>query len=212
MKTLILDLDDTIYPTASIPSSFAQPILEAMLHYNEIQKDFNTEVLYQIYKDFWLIPFDQIQVKYNISREFSENIHFEFTKLELKQNLQPFEDYELLKSISNPKILVTTGFNKLQKSKLTMLNIVTDYHEIHIDTLDFPEKRKGKKQIFSEIMRRLNLDSENVLVIGDNPESELKAGNELGLKCIQILRPGIEKSDKIRHHINTFYELESYLI
>ncbi|MFQ3616473.1 MAG: HAD hydrolase-like protein [Cyanobacteriota bacterium] len=53
------------------------------------------------------------------------------------------------------------------------------------------------------------LSPAEVLVVGDNPDSELAAGNRLGICTVQTLRPGVEKSKLATHHIHTLGELKA---
>ncbi len=100
-------------------------------------------------------------------------------EMEYSLPMQPFEEYHKLTVIPLPKFLVTTGFTKLQWSKVRMLNIEADFVEIHI--VD-PEKSKlTKKDVFADIMTRHNYTADDVLVIGDDPESEIKAAIALGI-------------------------------
>jgi FMN phosphatase YigB (HAD superfamily) len=55
------------------------------------------------------------------------------------------------------------------------------------------------------------LRSEKVLIVGDNPDSEIEAGNRLGIKTVQILRPGVPRADNASYHIQTFHQLKMLL-
>jgi putative hydrolase of the HAD superfamily len=60
-----------------------------------------------------------------------------------------------------------------------MLNIEADFVEIHI--VDPEKSPLTKKDVFADIMARHNYTAEDVLVIGDDPESEIKAAKALGI-------------------------------
>ena len=55
------------------------------------------------------------------------------------------------------------------------------------------------------------LTPQEVLVVGDNPDSEIAAGNQLGITTIQILRLGVPPSPAATHHIRTLTELSGFL-
>ncbi len=93
--------------------------------------------------------------------------------------MQPCDGYEQVKSVQLKKFLVTTGFTKLQWSKINRLDIELDFDEIHI--VDFEIALKTKKDVFADIMERYNYTAAELLVIGDDPESEIKAAKELGI-------------------------------
>ncbi|MFD3433574.1 MULTISPECIES: HAD family hydrolase [Alteromonas] len=45
--------------------------------------------------------------------------------------------------------------------------------------------------------------------MGDSEESEISAGNSLGMKTVQILRPGVKKSPKAQFHVSSLQEFLS---
>ena len=107
--------------------------------------------------------------------------------------MKAYEGYDLIKSIPINKFLITTGFSKLQWSKVEMLGIKDDFNEIHI--VDLEISTKTKKDVFNDIITRFNYKIEEILVVGDDPESEIKAANELGLQTFLF-----DPDDK---HLNT---------
>ena len=70
--------------------------------------------------------------------------------------------------------------------------------------------RPARKDIFREIVSRRGWRAEEVLVVGDNAESEIAAGNELGMPTVQTLRPGVPYAPSARLHIKSLAELLSY--
>jgi putative hydrolase of the HAD superfamily len=50
-----------------------------------------------------------------------------------------------------------------------------------------------------------------VFVIGDNPDSEIEAGTRLGMRTVQILRPGVPRGDNATYYVETFDELKMLL-
>jgi putative hydrolase of the HAD superfamily len=93
--------------------------------------------------------------------------------------MQPFDDYCLIKKLPVDKFLVTTGFPNLQWSKIRMLGIENDFKCIHV--VDPDKSSKMKKDIFEELIHQYNYQSDEVLVVGDDPESEIKAAKALNL-------------------------------
>ena len=106
--------------------------------------------------------------------------------LEFSLDIEPFDDYKYLKDIKLDKFLVTTGITKLQIAKIDGLKIKNDFKEIIID--DPTINGGGKTEVFSAIMQKYNYHPEELLIIGDNPESEIKAGIELGINTLLIDR------------------------
>ena len=81
---------------------------------------------------------------------------------------------------------------------------------MHIDAIDEAE-RWGKQALFARILNDARLPSDQVLVVGDNPESEIAAGNRLGLHTVQILRPGVIRSDAAVSHVRSLAGLRELL-
>jgi FMN phosphatase YigB (HAD superfamily) len=60
-------------------------------------------------------------------------------------------------------------------------------------------------------MAAAGLSSEEVIVVGDNPDSEIEVGNRLGIRTVQILRPEVPRGENATHHIVTLTELKTLL-
>lgn len=203
-QLLIFDLDDTIFETKSIDKKSVKLIFDKFD--NLLVNKFGKELTEKIIPELWEFPFDFVSKKY----EFDDFLNSEFAHLvnqhEYVFSIKTFKDYKVIQSFAQSKILVTTGFSKLQKAKLHSLNIEDDFSEIYIDDILDP-KRVFKKGIFENILKERNIEPELVYVIGDNPRSELKAGFVLGLKVIQVSRFGQKKSEYADFMINDFNEL-----
>jgi putative hydrolase of the HAD superfamily len=52
---------------------------------------------------------------------------------------------------------------------------------------------------------------QQVLVVGDNADSEIQAGNDLGMTTVQILRAGVPFGCNAVHHIHGLHELRGFL-
>lgn len=203
-QLLIFDLDDTIFETKSIDKKSVKLIFDKFD--NLLVNKFGKELTEKIIPELWEFPFDFVSKKY----QFDDFLYSEFAHLvnqyEYVFSIKTFKDYNVIQSLAQSKILVTTGFSKLQKAKLHSLNIEDDFSEIYIDDILDP-KRVFKKGIFENILKERNIEPELVYIIGDNPSSELKAGFELGLKVIQVSRFGQKKSKYADFMINDFNEL-----
>jgi putative hydrolase of the HAD superfamily len=202
---LILDLDDTIFETNSMDMSIFDParkVIEeyTVNHYGQIESD-------NIINEIKQLPFDTVANKYNFPIERRNRFYYTIQNIPYNLNLSVFSDYSFLQQIDCDKYLVTTGMTNLQTAKIKALSIHADFQEIYIDD-PFDTKRKFKKGIFQEIVKKT--DNKEVWVIGDNPESELLAGKELGLKTIQRLKNN-KKSIHADYEIRAFDELKRIL-
>ena len=207
-KLLIFDLDDTLFETKSIGKKAVKPIFDQfeplLIH------KFGEELTAKIVPELWKYPFDFVAQKY----KFDDHQNTEFARLvnthEYKLNIQTFDNFNIVENLSQEKILVTTGFSKLQHAKIHFLGIKEKFSEIYIDDILSP-KRIFKKGIFQRILLERNINPRSVYIIGDNPNSELKAGFELGLQTIQVSKFGQEKSAFANYCISDFNELLTIL-
>jgi putative hydrolase of the HAD superfamily len=174
-RALILDLDNTIYPVSSI----ADHLFKDLFNLIETSGEFGPDVTEQITDEFKRRPYQLVADKYGFS------LHLKQAGLDLLKSIsydspmQPFDDYRYIREIPLPKFLVTTGFINLQTSKVKMLGIEHDFTEIHIG--DPETGTKTKQHVFGEIMEKYGYGADELLVIGDDPESEIKAANTLGI-------------------------------
>lgn len=166
---------------------------------------FDQQVIERIVSDLWQRPFDIVIKKYNIPfTTIAESIDL-LENLDLDLKISTFQDYTFIKNIQTKKLLVTTGVTALQKAKIKALKIENDFDKIIInDTL---RETKTKQDIFYDLKLEFNLNHKTTYVIGDNSESEIKAGNALDFITIQILRENVIKGNNARYYINSFDEL-----
>jgi putative hydrolase of the HAD superfamily len=93
--------------------------------------------------------------------------------------------------------LVTTGFVKLQMSKVIQLGIEHDFKEIII--VDPDVSSKSKKDVFAEIMQKYDYRASELLIIGDDPDSEIKAALALGIDTFLFDPNGIYPAANATH-------------
>lgn len=206
---LILDLDDTIFKTKSInPKVFEAAFSIIKDYYKTSHLDIDIQLLIS---DLWREPIDHVFSKYStpkaiIAEFYTEIEHIDFEQLDIK----PFDDYRILQSLTIDKILVTTGLNGLQTAKIKALGIGSDFSNIFIDD---PRQtpRQHKIDIFSQILKRSKKQPKDIWVIGDNPASEIKAGNTLGMTTIQRTSNSRVPSEFSDYIIDSFDELKDII-
>jgi len=206
---LILDLDDTIFETKLMnPRIFDSAITLIKNHYEQNYRGLKYE---EIIAELWSYPVDVVFAKYNTKKslvtEFYKMIdEIDFQKLAIKT----YEDYKAIKTIKIEKILVTTGLQKLQLAKIKALKIENDFDHIYIDDPRlFP--RKHKIDIFKQILLGTKKEPQEIWVIGDNPESEIKSGKVLVMKTIQRKSNSKKISEFADFKIESFEELQGII-
>lgn len=205
---IVYDLDQTILPASAVPEETFFPIYDAIRAANtgQVSEVELTEAL----KKIRTVPMDVIAKEHNFSTEMREAAKQAFLNGNYQFSLKPFDDFPVIKHIPGKRFLVTSGITKLQQAKFDSLFDEGDFTEIFVDDI-YDENRLGKKKLFEKIAQDYNLIPDLVWIVGDNPDSEITAGNELGMKTVQIIRPGIEQSDKASYLVCSFFELNDLI-
>ena len=204
-EAIILDLDDTIFQTKSMEVKVFDVFFEHL--FLSLKSGFNEATINEIIKDLWIYPWDSVIEKYNIPKELIYESICVLDTMDLKLNISTYPDYHFIQQLSVPKFLVTTGLTSLQQSKINALNIRDDFEKIVIN--DTFLESKTKLDIFKALVIEYNLTPEKTLVIGDNSESEIKAGNAMNMITIQIVREATQKGNHAKFNIHSFDNLKS---
>ncbi len=178
-KALILDLDNTIYPVSSISGDLFADLFAILDRHAEIINADDADKVDKIKDEMTRRPFQHIADEFNLHAEVRNKMEEQLRNMTYNLPMQPFDDYHHVRTIQLDKFLVTTGYSKLQWSKVKMLGIERDFKHIHI--VDPDVNQQTKKDVFSEIMQTHNYAPGDLLVIGDDPESEIKAAKTLGI-------------------------------
>lgn len=203
---LIFDLDETILPASEVPDETFDPLLDAIRKANKGKV--TDKKLEQAFSEIKYLAIDVLAEKYGFSKAMENAAREVLCNSNYSFELSPYEDYDIIKKMPGVKVLVTSGVVNLQQAKIDGLHIEDDFDEIIIDDL-YAAKRPGKKEIFAGIADKYKLMPEQVWIIGDNPEAEINAGNELGM--ITVLRINEEDakiSGQPTFSISSFEELK----
>lgn len=204
IKALILDLDNTIYAVESIGEDLFKSLFDLIEESGEFSGD-----LQEIKADIMKKPFQKVASDYKFSERLSDEGTRLLQELTYEGRIGQFEDYEELRKIPLDKYLVTTGFRKLQQSKVDGMRLERDFKEIHI--VDPATSDLSKKDVFADIIHRQGYEEKEVLVVGDDPDSEIRAGEALGTAVVLY-----DKMDRIDepgtlNKIRNFEELWKFL-
>jgi putative hydrolase of the HAD superfamily len=130
-----------------------------------------------------------------------------YRNIEVPPCAQTFGDEHHLLGITAEKILVTAGFPSVQNAKIDRVGIRSLFSEVHIDVVRDDGSHIGKQAIFKDVMDKRRLTPRQIMVVGDNPYTELGAGKCLGMVTVQTLRPNIVRWSEAEYHIKSFEEL-----
>jgi putative hydrolase of the HAD superfamily len=176
-RALILDLDNTIYPVSSIGEELFRDLFRLIEEHGAFGR--NKEA---IKRDIMSKPFQRVAREHHFSEELTRMGIELLEETTYDKEMTPFEDYKEIRELACEKFLVTTGFTRMQRSKVRQLGIEQDFKEIHIIDPKFSDK--SKKDVFLDILQRNRYKKSDVLVVGDDPNSEIKAAKELGLEAV----------------------------
>lgn len=203
-KVLLLDLDNTIYPVAPygdhIFTSFMQMIMDSG------EQD---DALEDIKKEIMRRGFLVVAEKFSFSKQLTEKGNELFKKLRYNGPIQAFEDYRIVKDLPHDKYLVTAGYKNFQQDKIDLLSLNSDFKEVHI--VDASTTSMTKKEVFANILERHHYDPSEVLIIGDDIESEIKAGKELGIDAVLFDKQELNKDTDYSPVITDYRQLQPLL-
>ena len=205
---IIYDLDNCLAPATAVGEALLEPAFDAVRAVNRGTLDASR--LEAAFADCWVHAFDWVARTHGFSSEMFEAGWEVLRTLEVAGSMQGYADIPVLGELDARRFLVTSGFRRLQASKVRALGFEQQFERVSIDAIDEPH-RVGKQGIFEQILADFGLSADEVLVVGDNPESEIAAGNRLGIMTIQILRPGVEFSPQAMGHVDSIAGLKTFL-
>ncbi len=203
-KAIIFDLDNTIYPVASIAAELFTPLFQMIE-----EEGSHHQHMAAIKADLMRRPFQLVAAEHKFSKELAEKGREHLSQVAYTGKIKPFEDYADTKDLSVDKFLVTTGFPRLQQSKIDGMKIAADFKEIHI--VDPGSSGLTKKDVFAGILERHHYNIADVLVIGDDLESEIKAAQALGIDVVLYDSPNVQQHVTNIPRIEHFSELRNFI-
>ncbi len=211
---VIFDHDNTLADATRVGEDLFQPAFDAVLGKVSAQNRADKPYMDKLTRAFaacWFTAFDAVAKSHDFTADMTDAGKKAFTEIQVKKEsgYAPYRDAYLVPLIHAhmPCFLVTSGFQKLQESKIDVLGMRPWFDEFIVDRVDVAGASHGKKVVFADIVKRHGFKHERVLVVGDNPVSEIKAGNELGMHTVQVLRPRVEWSNDANAHIFTLAQL-----
>ncbi len=204
VKAIIFDLDNCLSAADEPGRELLQPMFAAIREANH--GTLSEQQLERAFEDCWRHPLDWVATRHGFSPEMLAAGWAIAEWMEVTSPMLGYPDLAELTNLNARLFLVTSGFRRLQQSKIDELGIASRFEAVCIDAIDEP-CRKGKQEIFREILRDHSLSPADVLVVGDNPDSEIAAGNNLGIPTVQILRPGVTRGANAAHYVRTLSEL-----
>jgi FMN phosphatase YigB (HAD superfamily) len=203
IDAIIFDLDNCLADASEVGRPLVEPMFAAIRTANDGRL---TDVeLEKAFDDTWRLALDVVAEKHRFSQAMLDAGWAAAKDLAVATPMQGYADLPVLRELDLPLFLVTSGFRRLQESKIDALglrSVLTAF----VDAIDEPD-RQGKQGLFAHIVATHAFTPASVLVVGDNPASEIAAGNALGMPTVQLLRPGVVRGIGARHYLNDLHEL-----
>jgi FMN phosphatase YigB (HAD superfamily) len=207
-KAIVFDLDNCLAPANELGEELFETAFDAIRKANRGR--LSRQSLQQAFEDMWRHPLDWVADHYGFSEGMLVAGWSVFVTLEVSRPMHGYEDLEVLRELPVQRFLVTSGFRRLQESKIRALGVQQQFAAIFIDAID-EQGRIGKLGIFQQILDQYHLTSLEVLVVGDNANSEIEAANRLGIASVQTLRPGVPRAANASFYVRSLAELKDLL-
>ena len=202
IKLLIFDMDNTLFDTYG---QLGVHVLDRMIE--KMKKHGLTSKQEGVMREKYMTTgFRTVANMLKLSEELKEIGKSTYKDMDLSR-IKPFDDVDLIKEFKQKKILVTSGTEKVQNEKIRILGIAPLFDEIIVDLYGSSESRD---KIFRELLEKYEVKPEEVMVLGDNAEAEIAAGNNLGMITVQILRRPFLKG-KADYYVKNLYEFRKIL-
>lgn len=129
--------------------------------------------------------YQQLIDEFNISSVTCEVLLQDYLK-EFKNHCVGFPHiHEMLEELKNNKIalgMITNGFGQFQMENIKALNIDQYFDVILVS--EWEGMKKPNPQIFINALEKLNVEPSESVFIGDHPENDVKAAQNVGMKGI----------------------------
>ena len=209
LRAAVFDLDHTLFDPRSLPDTL----------FREVGVRVRTAaaglvpavVLEAALEDAWRLPFDRVVARHRLPEAVTAAWRDAVSAIEVSAPLAPYPDVpSVLEQLTLRRFLLTTGFRRLQESKLRQLGIASLFVAVYVDALDLPGS-SGKLPLLERLLVEHGLTPSEVVVVGDRADDELAAARVLGMVAVQVLRPGVDASSEVAWRIQDLKGLPAIL-
>ncbi|WP_293782881.1 HAD family hydrolase [uncultured Pedobacter sp.] len=190
-RIFFIDLDNTIYFTRQ---NEEQLMGELYRFLEKLDLGISREDFQLAKKEMLRTPFLKVAKKYHFNEDVMPEVISYLQNRSVTHPLKPSDDYHYIKNLTGRKFIVTAGFPKQQRSKVKMLGIADDFEEVRVVDVSI----SNKKETFEMLIDQHQLNKDDILIIGDDAESEIKFGLELGITTFLLdpenLHPNAEST------------------
>lgn len=189
LRAAVFDLDHTLFDPRTLPAGLFSEVESQVRQVADGQVP--TPVLDAALADAWRLPFDRVVAPHRLPQAVSTAWQRAAAAVEVVERLSPYPDVmAVLRELPLEMFLLTTGFRRLQESKVRQLGLAPFFVASYVDALD-PPGPVGKRVLLERLLGEHQLTASQVVVVGDRVDDELSAARALGMVAVQILRPGV---------------------
>ena len=211
IKAVIFDLDNTLYDE----NSYFLKVFEAF------SKIYNIDInlFKNIFDDIFILEsrdiFTDILKKIDFYSQEKQKQLFELYK-SIDCNLELYsEAYELINYLNNKNIniaIITNGVLEAQKNKVRVLDLEKITNKIVYAREFGKDFEKPHEKPYIQTLKLLNVKKEDVLFIGDHPETDIIGATKVGIKALRFMN-GYASNIEFPHNynINSLLEVKNFL-
>ncbi len=191
LKAVVFDLDDTLYDcTGTLIEASRRRAANSLVADGlplgekealELQKNLAEE-----YGPTFLV-FNEIARRYKIGEDALDRAFRAYNSDEV-EDIEPFADVlptlNSLRTQGIATVLLTSGLHKRQSTKIRLLGLEDAFDEIVINDI---ERGVLLSECLRYVLQKYRLRPEEMLVVGDRPQEEIRVGNDLGATTVQML-------------------------
>lgn len=222
IKAVIFDLDDTLISENEYIISGYRHISILLSKKFGIEKDFILSLMLDLHQTSSKKVFNRLLEKLNIESneifiwELVEEYRTHMPEIEFYADVHPC--LEKLKERAIKTGIITDGYIFAQRNKLKVLNADKYFDYIILTEEIGREYWKPHPKAFEKMREMLEVEFNEMIYVGDNPEKDFIIAKDYPLTCIRIDRPmGLyskslyRKDFKEKYRINHLNELINFI-
>lgn len=192
IKGVIFDLDDTLISEKEFIKSGFKQVAISISKENKLDKDEVYNLLLDMFYEDSKHVFNRTLDRLNISYKTEDIKKLIDIYREHKPDINLYKDAKyIIKTLHKKGIklgIITDGYKVTQRNKLKVLDI-DDYFECIVVTDELGrEFWKPHEKSYKIMKKKLNLDYEEMVYVGDNVLKDFVAANKLGMNTVSINR------------------------
>jgi len=213
IKAVIFDLDDTLV-------SEREYIISGYCYISEIIKDKFHLVKNQVFSELMNLFEESHEYVFN---RFFDNHSIEYTEDMINNLVSKFRNHfpnihfydDVIPFITYLKTngikvgIITDGYTNAQQQKLKSLNADNYFDEIILTDMYGREYWKPHPKAFEIMKERLEVEFDEMIFVGDNPEKDFFISNIYPIKTVRIFRNGIHMDKDYFGNVKENYHIDN---